>query len=125
MKYAHINENNQLIGWYDSEIHDNIPTPNIEVTDEQWQEAINNNYNKINADGSGEVFEFRSNEIVNSAKWDLIRDKRNRLLAETDFYALPDVTMTTEMSTYRQQLRDLPTSTSNPDDVVFPTKPTT
>lgn len=58
-------------------------------------------------------------------KWKSIREKRNKLLAETDFYALSDVTMTTEMSNYRQQLRDLPSSTSNPDDVVFPTKPTT
>tara|TARA_B100001939_G_scaffold91860_1_gene78739 strand:+ start:565 stop:933 length:369 start_codon:yes stop_codon:yes gene_type:complete len=56
-------------------------------------------------------------------KWFDIRVKRNELLAETDFYALSDVTMTTEMSNYRQALRDLPSSTSNPDDVVFPTKP--
>ena len=52
-----------------------------------------------------------------------LRSRRNRLLAETDFYALSDVTMTTEMSNYRQALRDLPSTTSNPDDVVFPTKP--
>lgn len=56
-------------------------------------------------------------------KWEVIREKRNKLLAETDFYALSDVTMTTEMSNYRQALRDLPSTTSNPDDVVFPTKP--
>jgi len=64
-------------------------------------------------------------ELEVDAKWFDIREKRNKLLAETDFYALSDVNMTTEMSTYRQQLRDLPSSTSNPDDVVFPTKPTT
>ena len=56
-------------------------------------------------------------------KWFDVRLKRNKLLAETDFYALSDVTMTTEMSNYRQALRDLPSTTSNPDDVVFPTKP--
>lgn len=56
-------------------------------------------------------------------KWSYIREKRNRLLAKTDFYALSDVTMSTEIATYRQALRDLPSSTSNPDDVVFPTKP--
>ena len=63
--------------------------------------------------------------LTDAQKWNNIRNTRNELLAKTDFYALSDVTMTTEMSTYRQQLRDLPTSTSNPDDVVFPTKPTT
>lgn len=56
-------------------------------------------------------------------KWVGIRNERNKLLAETDFYALSDVTMTTEMSNYRQALRDLPSTQSNPDDVVFPTKP--
>jgi hypothetical protein len=63
--------------------------------------------------------------LTDAQKWNNIRNTRNELLAKTDFYALSDVTMTTEMSTYRQQLRDLPSSTSNPDDVVFPTKPTT
>ena len=56
-------------------------------------------------------------------KWNTIRNERNELLKQTDFYALSDVTMTTEMSNYRQQLRDLPSSASNPDDVVFPEKP--
>jgi len=63
--------------------------------------------------------------LTDEEKWINIRNKRNLLLTETDFHALSDVTMTTEMSNYRQQLRDLPSSTSNPDDVVFPTKPTT
>ena len=62
-------------------------------------------------------------ELEVDEKWYDIREKRNKLLAETDFYALSDVTMTTEMSNYRQALRDLPSTTSNPDDVVFPTKP--
>ena len=61
--------------------------------------------------------------LINDEPWKLIREKRNKLLAETDFYALSDVTMTTEMSNYRQALRDLPSTTSNPDDVVFPEKP--
>ena len=37
-----------------------------------------------------------------------VRRKRNNLLAETDFYALSDVTMSEAMTTYRQELRDLP-----------------
>ena len=46
MKYANIEQDtNKLLGWYDREIHLEIPTPNIEVTDEVWQEALN-----INAD---------------------------------------------------------------------------
>jgi hypothetical protein len=55
-----------------------------------------------------------------------LRFKRNRLLAETDFYALSDVTMSSEMETYRQELRDLTnelTTTADVEAVVFPTKP--
>ena len=37
-----------------------------------------------------------------------LRSKRNRLLAETDFYGNSDVTMSDGMTTYRQALRDLP-----------------
>ena len=55
--------------------------------------------------------------------WKKLRDKRNLLLAETDWTANTDVTMSDAMRTYRQALRDLPSSTSNPDDVVFPEKP--
>ena len=40
-------------------------------------------------------------------KLDMLRWVRNRLLAETDFYALSDVTMTDNMKTYRQELRDI------------------
>jgi len=61
-KYAHINSENILQGWYDSEIHTTIPTPNIEVTDEQWQNALNNIHNKINADGSSEFVDTETAE---------------------------------------------------------------
>jgi hypothetical protein len=56
-------------------------------------------------------------------KWYYIRRKRNSLLSETDWTANSDVTMSDAMKNYRQELRDLPASQSNPDDVVFPTKP--
>ena len=55
-----------------------------------------------------------------------LRAKRNRLLSETDFYALSDVTMSSEMQTYRQDLRDITeglTTVEEVDAVVFPTKP--
>ena len=61
-KYAHINSDNILQGWYDSEMHTTIPTPNIEVTNEQWQNSINNNHNKINNDGSSEFVDTETAE---------------------------------------------------------------
>ncbi len=55
-----------------------------------------------------------------------LRAKRNMLLMETDFYALSDVTMNTEMTTYRTQLRDITNGLTTVDQVnavTFPTKP--
>ena len=55
-----------------------------------------------------------------------LRDKRNRLLAETDFHGMSDRTMSAEMTTYRQELRDLTNGVTTAEQakaVVFPTKP--
>ena len=53
------------------------------------------------------------------------RATRDAKLAETDFYALSDVTMSDAMTTYRQALRDLPTHDNWPnlEDADWPTKP--
>ena len=63
------------------------------------------------------------NAVVVKANWDRVRQERNKLLSETDFYALSDVTMSADMTTYRQALRDLPARTAKSEDVVWPTKP--
>ena len=55
-----------------------------------------------------------------------LRSRRDALLAATDFYALSDVTMSDDMKTYRQNLRDLPSgkdTVAKCDDATFPTKP--
>ena len=55
-----------------------------------------------------------------------LRSKRNRLLSDTDFYALSDVTMSSDMTTYRQALRDLPAgkdTVKKVNDATWPTKP--
>ena len=49
--------------------------------------------------------------------------KRNELLAETDFHGLSDRSMSSEMSTYRQALRDLPAQEGFPTNITWPTKP--
>lgn len=66
------------------------------------------------------------------AKWDAkvaaqpladLRGERNDKLAETDYWALPDRTMTDAQKKYRQDLRDLPANTSDPSNPTWPTKP--
>jgi hypothetical protein len=51
-----------------------------------------------------------------------MRTERNRLLAETDFFALSDVNMPGEITTYRQALRDLP-ETVDINNIIYPEKP--
>ena len=51
------------------------------------------------------------------------REKRDALLAATDFYALSDVVMTSEMTTYRSNLRSVPTLSGFPNDFTWPTAP--
>ena len=55
-----------------------------------------------------------------------LRTKRNNLLAQTDYLALSDQTMTAEMTAYRQALRDITnglTTVADVEAVVFPEKP--
>jgi len=65
------------------------------------------------------------NELFNRCMNNL-RVKRDALLAETDYLALSDQTMSTEMTTYRQALRDITnglTTVADVEAVVFPEKP--
>jgi len=52
-----------------------------------------------------------------------LRAERDRLLAETDWWAVSDRTMSDEQIAYRQALRDLPANTTDPANPVWPTKP--
>ena len=56
----------------------------------------------------------------------VIRAKRNQLIAETDYLALSDNTLSEAMSTYRQALRDITngiTTVEQANSVTWPTKP--
>tara|TARA_R100001086_G_scaffold6794_1_gene4113 strand:+ start:754 stop:1056 length:303 start_codon:yes stop_codon:yes gene_type:complete len=55
-----------------------------------------------------------------------LRNKRNELLAETDWWGASDNTMTAEQKKYRQDLRDITnglTTVKKINAVIFPTKP--
>ena len=53
----------------------------------------------------------------------LLREARNRLIAETDWWASSDLDMPLERAVYRQQLRDITKTYTSLDDVVWPDKP--
>lgn len=52
-----------------------------------------------------------------------VRSQRNSLLAETDYLALSDTTLSSDMATYRQALRDVTSQEGFPTDVAWPVKP--
>jgi len=57
---------------------------------------------------------------------DEVRIKRDRLLAETDYLALSDNTLSSNMTTYRQNLRDITngvTTVDHVNSITWPTKP--
>ena len=68
--------------------------------------------------------QFSSAELNESL--DNLRDERNMKLAETDYLALSDQTLSSEMNTYRQQLRDITNgldTVEKVNNVTWPTKP--
>ena len=84
-------------------IHD----PDNMITEEEYNEAI----------AEFEVFDG----------WVKVRKERNQLLKDSDYIMVSDApvneTQKQEWTTYRQSLRDIPQTFSNPDEVVYPTKP--
>ena len=55
-----------------------------------------------------------------------VREKRNILIAETDYLALSDHTLSSDMTTYRQSLRDITNgldTVEKCENVTWPTKP--
>ena len=119
-KFAHL-DGEKILGWFSEDVHDTIPTPNIEATDEVWKKAIQDNANAY----VGDTFiykDFRTTEQKTSDK----REYRDMLLKESDWTQFGDSPLSdskkTEWATYRQSLRDLPAQSEFPD-IDMPTKP--
>ena len=66
----------------------------------------------------------KKDELVAAEPMRLLREERNRRIAETDWWASSDLTMTDAQKKYRTDLRDITKSATSLDDVTWPTKPT-
>lgn len=107
--YATFNETGDYTGFYTKEIHgDNIPTPNVELTEEQWQEATTGRYKLI--DGV-HTHNPPTQEQLDANELAIARSNRNNLLNQSDWTQLPNNPLTSEKqeewAVYRQQLRDM------------------
>jgi hypothetical protein len=65
----------------------------------------------------------KRDELAAAEPLENLRNKRNDLLAETDWWASSDLTMTAEQTAYRQALRDITNTYTSLDDVAWPEKP--
>tara|TARA_R100001510_G_C7600588_1_gene167306 strand:- start:43 stop:330 length:288 start_codon:yes stop_codon:yes gene_type:complete len=89
---------------------------------------VGNNRIELNAEELAEL-NARETEWSNNAfnrSIENLRQKRNGLLQETDWWGASDNTMSAEQTQYRQELRDLTnglTTVADVEAVVFPTKP--
>lgn len=62
--------------------------------------------------------------LVAQQQWDVVRAERNFRLRETDFTQLSDYTnLREEWATYRQALRDVPETNSDPFNIQWPVPP--
>ena len=62
-------------------------------------------------------------ELNSAEAMRLLRLERNARIAETDWRASSDLTMSDAWKTYRQALRDLPANTADPKNPIWPTEP--
>ena len=66
---------------------------------------------------------FTVRDKTNAEIWEEVRNQRNNLLTATDLFGLSDITMSNDMKTYRQSLRDVPQNNGDPKNITWPTKP--
>jgi hypothetical protein len=83
----------------------------LSYEDDDWQGVT---WNKV---------EVKLAELNAAEPLKLLREERNRRLAETDWWASSDLTMSAERTAYRQALRDITDTYQSLDTVVWPTKP--
>ena len=60
---------------------------------------------------------------ANDRAFAALREKRDQLLHDTDWWASSDLSITEDQTSYRQALRDLPANTADPTSVTWPVAP--
>lgn len=135
--YAHLDRDNSLKGWYTPEVHDIIPVPNIEVTEQEWQEALNIGANFYNKEiKQFECKDLRSSEEKYFNEENNNRYKRDLLIEELEprllkYERQSKINIETDDTEewyinalkYLQELRDVPQQEGFPFNIVWPTLP--
>ena len=72
---------------------------------------------------SNDAINAKIEELKAAEPMRLLRIERDRIIAETDWWASSDLTMTSAQTTYRQALRDITKTATSLDDVSWPEVP--
>jgi hypothetical protein len=113
-------------GFYNSDIHGSMPSDVFEISEEHYRTLLEGQ-----SLGKTIVYKSRKLQLVDFVAppltWDQIRQTRDSKLAASDWTQMPDTQLSEESKedwrTYRQVLRDITESFSEPDDVVWPMAP--
>lgn len=112
MKYAHLDNNNKILGWYDPELHNNIPTPNVEVTDEEWLAALEISANTYDVQKGLIYIESNSVTTIEPSRIEVLKQQ----LAQTDYKDLPSydkrntpewIELMAQRQAWREEIRSL------------------
>lgn len=127
--FAHVDSDGNLQGWYADDAYemDDIPTPKIEVTKDQWSTALQNGYNRIASDGSGSFVDLRTDdEKARNARSDrraILVDVVDPVVTNPLRWDALTETQQTEITTYRQALLDITDQAGFPSNISWPTQP--
>lgn len=114
-------------GFYCKEIHGtNIPSDAVQITNERQANLMNEQSQgkQIVPDENGYPIAIVPPAIPST--WEQIRKQRDVLLKDSDWTIFLDATPKPSKEawlTYRQALRDLPSTFKTPEEVVWPEKP--
>jgi hypothetical protein len=97
-------------------------TAYFEISNERYEELIWYEENTI-AKPTQETLDAKIQELNDAEPIRLLRQERDKRIAETDWWVLPDRTPSDEQLAYRQALRDITDTYTSLEDVVWPTKP--
>jgi len=120
--YGNYGTNGYYKGFYTSDVWElkNIPVPFIELTKQEWLDAIETRCKVVNGLHTKEPLTATETEVRDKS---VIRAKRNHLLKQSDWTQLLNSPISAnkqaEWATYRQQLRDI----TKTKPYIFPTKP--
>lgn len=104
-------------------IHELYPSVVQVVENENEFIAYDINGDIVSVDMNSQSFTEKLAELTSNQKISILRAERNQRLAETDYMALSDRTMTEAQTAYRQALRDITQHYQSLDEVVWPEKP--